>query len=427
MPVRDVALDRDVRSLRLLPARASLRSVHFLRRSAAVLTLVGIDAAALLLALLAAALVAGMSQLRPLARPLVVGSRDVLHRPLPSPPSSAVSTDAATHDTTRARSSRRGWSPSSSHPRSCCVVDPDGLGARLVAVWLLACALSLAGRWVFDALLALKYGAEGECPGVLLLGESRRVRRGPPHPGRAAAGGPRSSSASWCPAGRPQTCRSARRGAASLPADGAPPSASRGRRAGRAARGAAEHRRRPGDHRRPRGAQRPAPRRHGRVPGRAAPRSRSSPRTCTWTADAGGYIPGLDCPLFVVQPTARRARPATSSSRLRDRVVAAAAAGRPQPAAARHRRCSIKLTSRGPVFFVDERVGVGQRPFRLYKFRTMVAGAHEAQAELEAAATRPTASSSRSSDDPRVTGSAACCGASASTSCRSSSTCSRAT
>ena len=31
----------------------------------------------------------------------------------------------------------------------------------------------------------------------------------------------------------------------------------------------------------------------------------------------------------------------------------------------------IKLTSRGPVFFSHERVGLHQKPFRLYKFRTM--------------------------------------------------------
>ena len=37
---------------------------------------------------------------------------------------------------------------------------------------------------------------------------------------------------------------------------------------------------------------------------------------------------------------------------------------------------AIKLASPGPVFFVQERIGRGGRPFRLYKFRTMVDGAH---------------------------------------------------
>ena len=43
----------------------------------------------------------------------------------------------------------------------------------------------------------------------------------------------------------------------------------------------------------------------------------------------------------------------------------------------------VKLTSPGPVFFVQERVGLNKRRFRLYKFRTMVADAAERQREIE--------------------------------------------
>jgi len=43
----------------------------------------------------------------------------------------------------------------------------------------------------------------------------------------------------------------------------------------------------------------------------------------------------------------------------------------------------IKLTSPGPVFFVQERVGLNKRRFRLFKFRTMVPGAEKKLAELE--------------------------------------------
>jgi exopolysaccharide biosynthesis polyprenyl glycosylphosphotransferase len=43
----------------------------------------------------------------------------------------------------------------------------------------------------------------------------------------------------------------------------------------------------------------------------------------------------------------------------------------------------IKRSSTGPVFFVQERVGLNKRRFRLYKFRTMVADAEEKLAELE--------------------------------------------
>jgi exopolysaccharide biosynthesis polyprenyl glycosylphosphotransferase len=43
----------------------------------------------------------------------------------------------------------------------------------------------------------------------------------------------------------------------------------------------------------------------------------------------------------------------------------------------------IKLTSPGPVFFVQERVGLHKRPFRFVKFRTMVEDAEKQQAALE--------------------------------------------
>jgi exopolysaccharide biosynthesis polyprenyl glycosylphosphotransferase len=43
----------------------------------------------------------------------------------------------------------------------------------------------------------------------------------------------------------------------------------------------------------------------------------------------------------------------------------------------------IKLTSEGPVFFTQERLGLNKRRFHIFKFRTMVAGAERQQAELE--------------------------------------------
>ena len=46
----------------------------------------------------------------------------------------------------------------------------------------------------------------------------------------------------------------------------------------------------------------------------------------------------------------------------------------------------VKLTSRGPVIFRQERVGLGGRTFVLYKFRTMVADAEEGTVPVLAAA-----------------------------------------
>ena len=44
---------------------------------------------------------------------------------------------------------------------------------------------------------------------------------------------------------------------------------------------------------------------------------------------------------------------------------------------------AIKLDSRGPVIFAQERIGLNRRRFRAYKFRTMVPDAEARQAELE--------------------------------------------
>jgi len=43
----------------------------------------------------------------------------------------------------------------------------------------------------------------------------------------------------------------------------------------------------------------------------------------------------------------------------------------------------VKITSLGPVFFIQDRVGLNKRRFRVYKFRTMVKDAEQKQTELE--------------------------------------------
>jgi exopolysaccharide biosynthesis polyprenyl glycosylphosphotransferase len=45
---------------------------------------------------------------------------------------------------------------------------------------------------------------------------------------------------------------------------------------------------------------------------------------------------------------------------------------------------AIKVTSRGPIFFIQKRIGYNKREFNLYKFRTMVVDAEHLQPALEA-------------------------------------------
>jgi lipopolysaccharide/colanic/teichoic acid biosynthesis glycosyltransferase len=63
---------------------------------------------------------------------------------------------------------------------------------------------------------------------------------------------------------------------------------------------------------------------------------------------------------------------------------------------------AIKLDSRGPVLFVDRRVGVGEREFGMLKFRTMVSEAAALQPQLEEA-NEAEGALFKIRDDPRVT------------------------
>ena len=70
---------------------------------------------------------------------------------------------------------------------------------------------------------------------------------------------------------------------------------------------------------------------------------------------------------------------------------------------------AVKLEDGGDVFYGQERVGLGGRPFFVSKFRSMVQNAEAGVGALQASA-----------HDPRITASAGGCGRRRSTSCRSS-------
>jgi exopolysaccharide biosynthesis polyprenyl glycosylphosphotransferase len=108
---------------------------------------------------------------------------------------------------------------------------------------------------------------------------------------------------------------------------------------------------------------------------------RLAPDTTELLVQRGEYVPGQGAPLFELRPPVLTGWDWTVK-RAFDLVVSALVLVLGLPlwllvAAA------IKLDSRGPVFFVDRRIGVGEREFGMLKFRTMVADAPDLQAELE--------------------------------------------
>ena len=62
----------------------------------------------------------------------------------------------------------------------------------------------------------------------------------------------------------------------------------------------------------------------------------------------------------------------------------------------------IKITSPGPVFFQQERVGLNKRRFLIYKFRTMVTNAEEMMSQLEKL-NKVCGPVFKINDDPRIT------------------------
>jgi exopolysaccharide biosynthesis polyprenyl glycosylphosphotransferase len=62
----------------------------------------------------------------------------------------------------------------------------------------------------------------------------------------------------------------------------------------------------------------------------------------------------------------------------------------------------IKLTSRGPIFFKQKRVGLHGKPFNMLKFRSMVVNAEELRAKLEAM-NEQTGPVFKMKNDPRIT------------------------
>lgn len=127
---------------------------------------------------------------------------------------------------------------------------------------------------------------------------------------------------------------------------------------------------------------------------------RVAPRTTELLIERGEYVPGQGVPLFELRPPAF-AGADWATKRTFDLVVATliVIVGLPLWLAI---ALLIKLTSRGPVLYADPRVGLGEGQFRMFKFRTMIAGAVEHQDALEEQ-NEASGALFKIREDPRVT------------------------
>jgi exopolysaccharide biosynthesis polyprenyl glycosylphosphotransferase len=125
-----------------------------------------------------------------------------------------------------------------------------------------------------------------------------------------------------------------------------------------------------------------------------------APDTTELLVQRGEYVPGQGAPLFELRPPALTGWD-WAVKRSFDLVtsVLLLVLGAPLWLLI---ALAIKLDSRGPVFFVDRRIGVGEREFGMLKFRTMVEEAPVLQPQLEAA-NEAEGALFKIRDDPRVT------------------------
>jgi exopolysaccharide biosynthesis polyprenyl glycosylphosphotransferase len=133
---------------------------------------------------------------------------------------------------------------------------------------------------------------------------------------------------------------------------------------------------------------------------RQAIKVRLAPETTELLVQRGEYVPGQGAPLFELRPPVITGWD-WALKRSFDLIlsVLVIVIGLPVWALI---ALAVKIDSRGPVFFVDRRIGVGEREFGMLKFRTMVADAPALQPELEAA-NEAGGALFKIRDDPRVT------------------------
>jgi exopolysaccharide biosynthesis polyprenyl glycosylphosphotransferase len=133
---------------------------------------------------------------------------------------------------------------------------------------------------------------------------------------------------------------------------------------------------------------------------RSGVKVRVAPKTTELLVQRGEYVPGQGVPLFELRPPVFVGAD-WAVKRSFDLLVSGAVllAGLPLWLAI---AAAIKLSSRGPVFYRDLRIGLGESPFGMFKFRTMYVDAAGRQGELERA-NEADGALFKIRDDPRVT------------------------
>ncbi len=129
-------------------------------------------------------------------------------------------------------------------------------------------------------------------------------------------------------------------------------------------------------------------------------RVRVAPRTMELLVERGEYVPGQGVPLFELRPPIF-AGAQWATKRVFDVAVGSLIVVVGLPLWLLF-ALAIKLSSAGAVFYSDRRIGLGERPFEMLKFRTMNIGAAEEQESLEHE-NEASGALFKIRDDPRVT------------------------
>ena len=127
---------------------------------------------------------------------------------------------------------------------------------------------------------------------------------------------------------------------------------------------------------------------------------RIAPTTAELLTQRGEYVPGQGVPLFELRPPVFAGLD-WAVKRAFDSVVSTAMIILAAPAWGVI-ALAVKLDSPGPVFYRDRRVGLAEREFGMFKFRSMYVDAGERQAGLEAS-NEASGPLFKIKDDPRVT------------------------